>query len=104
MKTTHTPPPIVFPTDQRVEKDIREAFRPIAKAQSAALSFDEIYDAIDQLKKSERGTACLRHFISMMKEYGFGLDASNWRALAALHHAGAAGHQHRILQILEAGK
>lgn len=104
MKTTHTPPPIVFPTDQQVEKDIREAFRPISKARASAPSFDEICEALDQLKKSERGSACLRRFISMMKEYGFGLDTSNWQALATLHQAGAAGHQHLILKILEASR
>ena len=36
----------------------------------------------------------------MLKEYGFGLDTMNWQALATLHRAGAAGQQHRILDVI----
>lgn len=107
--STHTEPttaaePIRFPTDAEVAADIKRAFAKQARAERTAPSFDELADAIDQLSQSERGRACLKRFNSMLQAYGFGLDTANWMALATLHRAGAAGQQHRILQIQEARK
>lgn len=91
---------IGFPTDAQVDADLRAAFAAQARAERTAPTFDELAAAIDRLGQSERGRAVLRRFVSMLKEYGFGLDTGNWQALATLHRAGAAGQQHRILDIL----
>ena len=104
---THTEPSadtLRFPTDDEVAAEIKQVFAEQARAERSAPSFDDLCDAIGQLNKSKRGRACLKRFNSMLQAYGFGLDTSNWMALATLHRAGAAGHQHRILQIQEAAK
>jgi hypothetical protein len=92
---------IHFPADAEVEADIKAAFAAQARAERSAPSFDEVFAAIDQLRQSERGRKVLKRFESMLQAYGFGLDTANWQALATLHRAGAAGHQHRILNALE---
>jgi len=82
--------------------DLRKAFAAEDRAERMAPTPEKLTEAIDRLRRSERGSACLRRFLSLMNDYGFGLDVANWQALATLCRAGAAGQQHRILAIVEA--
>lgn len=104
MSADTAPEPTRFPTREEVAAQIEAERAEQARAERLAPTFDELAAAIDQLKGSDRGKACLRRFNSMLKEYGFGLDRHNWRALATLHRAGAAGQMRLILQVQEASK
>ena len=95
---------IQLPSDAQVDEDIKNAVRSQAQARFAAPSFDDVVAAIQQLRRSERGNACLKRFGSMLNAYGFGLDTNNWRALATLHHAGQAGKQCMIRDLMEVVK
>jgi hypothetical protein len=92
---------IHFPSDQQVEAAIKESNRQQSQARMEAPSHEAICAAIEQLRKSERGTACLKNFNRMLSLYGFGLDTANWQALATLHRAGAAAKQCLIRDLLE---
>lgn len=100
--TTITPPaPIHFPTDAEVAADLAREFAEIAARRRHAPSTAEIHGAIAQLRRSERGTSCLKAFDSMLHAYGFGLDSDNWQALATLHRAGAATLQREIADAID---
>ena len=92
---------INFPSDEQVAADIKASFRLQNQARMEAPGPDAIVAAIEQLRKSERGTACLKRFTRMLHDYGFGLDTANWQALATLHRAGAATQQCLIRDLLE---
>lgn len=92
---------INFPSDKQVEAAIKESNRQQSQARMEAPSHEAICAAIEQLRKSERGTACLKNFNRMLGLYGFGLDTANWQALATLHRAGAAAKQCLIRDLLE---
>jgi hypothetical protein len=104
MSTQQATDRIHFPTDAEVDAEIRKTLRTQTEARITAPSFDDVLAAIQQLRRSERGNACLKRFGTMLNAYGFGLDTTNWQALATLHRAGQAGNQCMIRDLMEAVK